>query len=230
MVISFIFSSALILFLSKKSIYDNFDIINYLILIFSGGFLTALIIGLIYTGNFTIIGDMYSLPLISWGGFLGGIIVVIILKLTWKVEVLKLLDLIAPGYALALSIGRIGCFLGGCCYGKHTDLSCGVYYINIIAPASFAVQPLFPVQLLSSILLLLLAVILSYIFVKSNTAGNTITTFILYSISRFFIEFLRDDSRHFLFGFSDGQYYSIMIFIAGILLLFRQRIIIFFKL
>ena len=47
MVISFIFSSALILFLSKKSIYDNFDIINYLILIFSGGFLTALIIGLI---------------------------------------------------------------------------------------------------------------------------------------------------------------------------------------
>jgi len=230
MVISFIFCSVLTLVLAKKKNYDSFDIINYLLLIISGGILSAFIVGLIYTGSIIKIRGMYSPPLISWGGFLGGIVVIIILKLTWKVEVLKLLDLISPGYALALSIGRIGCFFGGCCYGKHTDSWWGVYYTDVIAPASHSLQPLIPVQLISTVLLLLLTIILSYILLKSTSSGNTITVFlILYSISRFSLEYLRDDSRHFLFGLSDGQIYSILLLSAGILLIFRKRIILFFK-
>ena len=36
------------------------------------------------------------------------------------------LDLIAPYVALGHSIGRIGCFLNGCCYGK--EVSWGIYF------------------------------------------------------------------------------------------------------
>jgi phosphatidylglycerol:prolipoprotein diacylglycerol transferase len=169
---------------------------------------------------------MYSLPLISWGGFSGGIIVVFILKLAWKTEIFKLLDLISPGYALALSIGRIGCFMGGCCYGKHTDSSWGVYFTHCMAPASQKLQPLIPIQLISSILLFILTLLLIYIYIKSSSPGNSIITFIIiYSISRFIIEYFRDDSRHYVFSLSDGQIYSILMLIAGIILIFRESII-----
>lgn len=223
MIISFILSSALVLFLAKKKKYNISDTIDYLLLIYSGGFLSALIIGFIYTRSIIKIGDMYSLPLVSWGGFLGGIIVVIILKFTWKVEILQLLDLLSPGYAIALSAGRIGCFFGGCCYGKHTDSVCGVYFFNSLAPASKMIQPLFPIQLVSSMLLIILAVILVFVFFKSKKPGYTfITLLLLYSIGRFVIEYFRDDSRYFLSGLSDGQCYSLILFSTASILLFRK--------
>jgi len=225
-VVSFILSFILVLILAKKKNYDVSDTFDNLLLILSGGILSALITGLFYTDNILKINSSYSPTLISWGGFLGGIIVVIILKLRWKIEIFKLLDLIIPGYTLALAIGRVGCFFGGCCYGKHTDSSWGVYYINKIAPASNSVQPLIPVQLISSFVLVIITVILIYSLFKSKIPGNTFVLFLfLYSIKRFSIEFFRDDNRHFLFGLSDGQCYAILLFAAGMTLVFRNKII-----
>jgi len=34
----------------------------------------------------------------------------------------NLLDLLAPGFLLGAAIGRIGCFLNGCCYGRTCDV------------------------------------------------------------------------------------------------------------
>jgi len=229
-IISLFLSASLTFVLAQKKNYFIADIIEYILLIFSGGFLFALIVGLLYTRGIEKINNMYSIPLISWGGFTGVIIVIVIFKLAWKTEVLKLLDLISPGYALALSIGRIGCFMGGCCYGKHTNLSCGIYYTHYLAPASHKLQPLVPIQLISSLLLFILAIVLVYLFLKSNSPGNTFITFIIiYSISRFIIEYFRDDSRYYALNLSDGQIFSILMFIAGIILIFRKNLINFIR-
>lgn len=52
------------------------------------------------------------------------------LAFVWKygVPLGPLLDLIAPSAALAMGIGRIGCFLNGCCYGSPTDLPWAVQF------------------------------------------------------------------------------------------------------
>jgi phosphatidylglycerol:prolipoprotein diacylglycerol transferase len=42
--------------------------------------------------------------------------------------VLRLADCIAPGLLLGLAIGRVGCFLNGCCYGGECDLPWAVRF------------------------------------------------------------------------------------------------------
>jgi len=44
-----------------------------------------------------------------------------------RVSTLKLADIIAPSLAVGLAIGRIGCFLNGCCYGHVACTDCPVY-------------------------------------------------------------------------------------------------------
>ena len=51
------------------------------------------------------------------GGILGGVIAGIIFSKVRKVSFWALADLIAPSIILGQAIGRIGCFLNGCCFG-----------------------------------------------------------------------------------------------------------------
>jgi phosphatidylglycerol:prolipoprotein diacylglycerol transferase len=68
------------------------------------------------------------------------------LAATWLVARLarrpagELLDAIAPAGLLALAIGRIGCFLGGCCYGRPTALAWGVVFPALGPPARHPLQ------------------------------------------------------------------------------------------
>ncbi|OIO33555.1 MAG: prolipoprotein diacylglyceryl transferase [Candidatus Omnitrophica bacterium CG1_02_40_15] len=51
------------------------------------------------------------------GGILGGIIIGLIFSKIRKISFWKLADLISPSIILGQAIGRIGCFLNGCCFG-----------------------------------------------------------------------------------------------------------------
>jgi len=55
-----------------------------------------------------------------------------------------LLDLLAPAGLLALAVGRVGCFLGGCCYGRPTSLPWGIVFPELGLP------PRHPLQLYSA--------------------------------------------------------------------------------
>ena len=55
--------------------------------------------------------------LVVYGSLIGGTLAgLFFLKLN-KIPVWRTADLIAPGMALGLAIGRIGCLMNGCCYG-----------------------------------------------------------------------------------------------------------------
>jgi prolipoprotein diacylglyceryltransferase len=62
-----------------------------------------------------------------------------------------LADAVAPAGIAALGIGRIGCFLAGCCWGRPTDLPWGVVFPELGPPARH------PLQLYSAALDLALA-------------------------------------------------------------------------
>ena len=49
------------------------------------------------------------------------------------VEYVRICDAFAPGLALGHSIGRLGCFAAGCCYGKETHHWWGVTFTNHLA-------------------------------------------------------------------------------------------------
>jgi phosphatidylglycerol:prolipoprotein diacylglycerol transferase len=73
--------------------------------------------------------------LVIWKGgleLLGGVILAVTVNIIYlrfhKLPVRKYLDILAIGLLLALSFGRIGCFLRGCCFGEPTDVPWAVRF------------------------------------------------------------------------------------------------------
>ncbi|MEW6163175.1 MAG: prolipoprotein diacylglyceryl transferase [Nitrospirota bacterium] len=170
-----------------------------------------------------------------WEGglvFYGGLILAIPTAV-WYVKkntlgVWNTADLFAPSIAIGHSIGRIGCFFAGCCYGKPAE---GLLWaVTFTDPQSLAIigVPLHPTQLYESmgefINFLLLVILRRY---KSFNGQLFLTYILLYSVLRFIVEFYRGDvSRGFITSqLSLAQGISILMFLVAVagLVILRQR-------
>jgi len=99
-----------------------------------------------------------------------------------------LLDIIATGTLLGLSIGKLGCLSAGCCYGKVCHYWFAIKFTNPLSAAPLNV-PLWPVQLIESIGYFVLF-LSSYLLRKIgiHTFGFSLASYCLF---RFLIEFIR---------------------------------------
>lgn len=66
--------------------------------------------------------------LVVYGSIFGGILGSLLFMVRNKMPVLVTFDLMAPAMMLGISLGRIGCFLNGCCFGGVTDVAWGVVF------------------------------------------------------------------------------------------------------
>ncbi len=66
--------------------------------------------------------------LVVFGSMLAGGAALIVFVYKYKLPGLALSDLIAPGVVLGAAIGRIGCFLNGCCYGGISEVPWAVTF------------------------------------------------------------------------------------------------------
>jgi phosphatidylglycerol:prolipoprotein diacylglycerol transferase len=141
---------------------------------------------------------------LSWfGGLIFGFFSGIAYLKKKKLPIYKVLDLIVPFVALGQAIGRIGCLLNGCCFGKISEY--GIYF-----PVHKLI--LIPTQLYSSLILIAIFIYLRSLQDKPHKEGTIFFTYLLlYSIKRFFIEFLRSDNEILLFGLTLFQVISIAI-------------------
>lgn len=144
------------------------------------------------------------------GGFVfyGGLVFVAIFsflffKLRKDLEI-KNLGLLIPGVTLGHAIGRLGCFLAGCCYGSETD---SVFSIHSNG------HDRFPVQLIESAGLLFLFFVSKRILNRKDAQARAIVVYLYgYATLRFFNEFLRgDEIRGLYFGLATSQWVSIFI-------------------
>jgi phosphatidylglycerol:prolipoprotein diacylglycerol transferase len=123
-------------------------------------------------------------------------------------------------------MGRIGCFLTGCCYGKETHLPIGIlFHHSSVAPNGVA---LFPTQLLEAGFEGVMACFLVYAFYRKKALSkgllrNPLYVYLIsYAVFRFFLEFFRGDAvRGMLFGLSTSQWISLIVIM--ICLLFIQK-------
>ncbi len=155
---------------------------------------------------------------VIYGGLIGGVMGGYYYCRIMNLSFLDYFELFVPSLAFAQGIGRIGCFLAGCCYGKETDAWYGIAFQNsLIAPNHVK---LIPTQLISSAFDLILAAFLLYIASKKPKQGILLAIYMLcYSLARFFIEFLRNDERGFWGVFSTSQLISIIIFVLALFFL-----------
>ncbi|MBO8140330.1 MAG: prolipoprotein diacylglyceryl transferase [Thermosipho sp. (in: Bacteria)] len=134
------------------------------------------------------------------------------------------LDLFSSVLPLGQALGRWGNFFNYEAYGRPTNLPWGMYVPpSNRMPGYESFSKFHPTFLYESIIDFLIFLILyNYDLKKKNHGETTALYFILYSINRFWIEFLRTDSLY-LGKIRVAQLVSIILFIFGIIMFLYIR-------
>ena len=166
----------------------------------------------------------------AYGGLLTGSLVGVIALKSLRLDVWSFLDAATPGLALGAFFCRVGCFLGGCCWGRPTTARVAVRFppdhdgMLGLADESWGLHP---TQLyLAAAALAVAAVALAMRGRRHGQAGDCfLSAAALYAASSFGIEVLRaDPGRWFGLGLSHNQWISAAIVAAvGLRIAFERR-------
>ena len=162
------------------------------------------------------------------GGFVfyGSLIFVVPTLIWWlrkeKIAVLPFFDVLAFGGPILHSIGRLGCFMAGCCHGKVCSNFLGVTYTHVKSAADPLNTPLYPTQLFDIVVNVIILIFLFLWKPRQKFNGQLFLIYIaLYAVGRSIVEVYRgDEARGFLFNglLSTSQFIAIiLIVICGFL-------------
>ena len=173
--------------------------------------------------------DMLQAGGVFSGGLLAAFIAAAIFLRKTHLPPLRTADCFAPGIALGHAIGRLGCFMAGCCYGKETTMPWGVTFTNPLAKVMVGTPlgvHLHPTQLYESGAEVVNLSLLLWLFGRKKFDGQVMGAYLfLYGVERFFIEFWRGDpGRGTVFGgmMTGTQLIAIAFVVAGGVLWVRR--------
>ena len=217
--------------LAKRRGLSDSDFTNIAMLVlligFAGGKLLHIIVEFktFLTDPMSVIG---SEGFVVYGGIITGILTIFVYCRVKKLKFLEYIDLFATVVPVNQALGRIGCLLAGCCYGKHTESRFSIVFPEgAMAPAGVRLFPSQPVMAAGNfvIFLLLTALYLHTCPTKSGKKSGryipglaTSLYLMLYSLGRFVIEFFRDDPRGNVGALTTSQFIAIFTFAAGLML------------
>lgn len=165
-----------------------------------------------------------------YGGLIGGSAAVIGTILAMKLPVWKLADAIFPAVVIAMGLGRIGCFLAGCCHGDIVSLDPGAWSTpflhgavwvtssfpflalefhdpdSVVSPKALLGQPLYPTQLWSAVASLLIGGFGIWLWNHRKFDGMVIGAMLtIEPWTRAFAELYRRDERGYVFKWTVSQ-------------------------
>lgn len=172
--------------------------------------------------------------LVWYGGFLGGVLAVMINGWRRRVPVRITAHLTAPALAAAYAVGRVGCFVVGDDYGRPTDLPWGVKFPQGL-PASTAgnlsnmfgvpvpvdvppstVLAVHPTQLYEVTLMTIAFMVLWKWRLRDKPLGWLFGAYLVFAgIERFLVEILRAKDDRLLGPFTLAQATSFAIVLVG---------------
>lgn len=150
---------------------------------------------------------------VFYGGFILAAAVIFYYVRKKKLPLWQVTDIAAISIAIGLFVGRIGCYLIGDHMGKVTEFITGVTYYGEIRHNT---------AMYSSLAGLIFFLVIWPLRKKIKTPGVIISLFLIwYSVTRFFIDHLRDFDPRF-WGLTISQYLSVLVLIVGIFLLTKR--------
>lgn len=214
LVLAFMVSSTLAQLQAKRQNIAPKIISNLLILVFISGIIGARLLYVIENLNYYLRNPLEIIMLqhggLSWFGglMLGSIFGIVYLKRK-NLSIYKIFDLVIPFVALGQAIGRVGCLLNGCCFGRISRF--GLYF-------DIHKSVLIPTQAYSSSILILMFIILRFLQERPHKEGKIFFAYLLfYSIKRFFMEFWRADNPVIFLDLSLFQIISVVLFCLALI-------------
>ncbi len=142
-----------------------------------------------------------------------------------RFPVLKGVDIAGMVIPIGLFFGRLGCFLGGCCFGQPWDGPFAVSFppgspasdaqaeLHLLPTAHMHSLPVHPTQLYESLGCLVIAAVAMWgVAPRKRFDGQVMLFFLVsYSVLRYAIETVRADDRGGMFGLSTSQLLGVVI-------------------
>ena len=143
-----------------------------------------------------------------YGGLIGAIIsmyvILSITKETTRYSKKEWYNILIPPFIVFHIFGRIGCFLGGCCYGRNSDSIFAVAFPDNAETGIYHYgEKCLPTQLFEVVALIII------LFIVWRCKNRLRAYLYLYAPTRFVIEFLRGDDRGEAFLLSPSQMISL---------------------
>ena len=215
---------------AKRTGMDAARITDMAVYVLIGGLIGARLLLLLVDWRHFVGNPREILSLIQSGGvFYGGLLGA--LPVAWwyvrrhKLDIWRSADVLAPGVVLGQSIGRLGCFAAGCCYGRATDAAWAVTFTDPYVQRQVGTpldMPLHQSQIYESLLCLGIFIFVMWIARHKQFHGQVLVAYIsLYAAGRFVLEYFRGDAaRGTLFGgvLSTSQFIAILMLLSAVLL------------
>jgi phosphatidylglycerol---prolipoprotein diacylglyceryl transferase len=133
------------------------------------------------------------------------------------------IDAIVPGIIAGQMLGRVGCFLNGCCYGITTNLPWGITYTHKSSSVDASIY-YHPWQIYEIVVLVAILWVLSRLKLKLKAPGLPFILFLtMYSTWRLAGGFLRPREDFFL-GLQQAQVVSIAILVLSAIFLWHWAV------
>jgi phosphatidylglycerol:prolipoprotein diacylglycerol transferase len=138
-------------------------------------------------------------------GLVGAYLAVEVVKVFLGIRV-KTGDSFALPLALALAVGRWGCFFNGCCYGRPTDLPWAVDFGDSV--------PRHPTQVYESLFHFIMAGVLLMIMQRGLLRTHRLQLYLIaYGAFRFATEYIRPEPVG-LLGLTDYQWVAVVLVVG----------------
>jgi phosphatidylglycerol:prolipoprotein diacylglycerol transferase len=174
---------------------------------------------------------------VAYGGFLGGLGAAIAFCRIHRISLLTWADCVVPSLCVGLAITRVGCFLGGCDFGRDWNGPWAVRFpagsqasvqqaaLGLLPSATMESLPVHPTQLYESFAGVVLLLLVVAVLRRQKTAGHALAAFAMgYAVLRYLIEIVRADPGRGAIGpWSTSQFIAIVTFVAASVLLYVLR-------
>jgi len=149
---------------------------------------------------------------VFYGGIIGGLLFLLPFSYLNKEVKLKDLGVVSIPICISQGVGRLGCFLAGCCFGSDSTIPWAVHLHGNFRH---------PVQIYEALGLF----ILGFLLWKSRKNNLFVFYFLGYGVLRFFLEFFRGDEIRGItaIGLSYSQIVSLVLIFVGVLIWVRKK-------
>jgi phosphatidylglycerol:prolipoprotein diacylglycerol transferase len=218
---------------ARRERLDPEDVYGLAVWLLTGGVLGArLFYVLQHHETIHHVGDIFRIwqgGIVFYGCIIGGLIGSVLYWVRHPFPFRPMADAVAPALMIGVALGRIGCFLNGCCFGAVSRAPWAVTFPAGTAPWASHVTagwippsmphslPVHPTQLYAALDGFLVLALLSWYFPRRRRDGEVMALLMVaYPIARFIEESLRADEGAFFAGLTISQNISVALLVCGV--------------